>query len=410
VSLAGHLAELAGAASALPAAWIARGSGREPERVTIVGWWGSETTGDVAILGQLLAERAEVAPHVVPTVVSFAPAVTRETLRELGRADVRLLPLGFRSGREAVTARCVVFGGGPLMESPRMLVWMALAALARAAGARVMLYGVGIGPVRTSRTTRAVAMLLRLATHVVMRDPRSADWHDGLARRRGAVVSFDPAFDFARSLRSSGVHPQRDRLALALRFPPAPYLGALNSEAEADRFLQALAGALNRLMEERPLTLVGIVMHTGRPEDDDHAVYERLRTRLERPDRLQVGPGRHSVAQVVRTLEECAAALTVRFHAMVFAVAAGVPFLAIDYARPSGKVSAVAAHAGRAEAVIAWDDLEPDRLAARLRVLLDGVGTTADPPQLGEARALRVRVLADALGPAQALGRRAIAT
>ena len=392
MSLLAHLAELAGAAIAVPWARIVA----RRDRVTIVGWWGSETTGDVAILGQLLAECAEVAPGVAPTVVSFAPARTHETLRELGRADVKLLPLGFRSGWAAATGRCVVFGGGPLMESPRMPLWAALAALARAAGARVMLYGNGIGPVRRARTERSIAALVELATHRVLRDPRAADWGDGLARRRGAIVSFDPAFAFVRERVSAVRRRDPARLALALRFPPASYLNGLAREDECERLVTVVAAALNRVMSERPLMADGIVMQTGHPDDDDHAVYERLRARLDRPERLRVASGRHTVDHVVRTIESCGAALTVRFHAMIFALAADTPFVAIDYARPSGKVSAAAAFAGRSDSVLPWDDLEADALADRLRALLDRSGESNRAP-LPDTRAPRMRVLAEAL-------------
>ncbi|MHB1297043.1 MAG: polysaccharide pyruvyl transferase family protein [Gemmatimonadaceae bacterium] len=396
MKLASRLIELLAAVLLLPVARLRRLLGPRPGRVVIVGWWGSETVGDVAILGQLLAECAEVAPELRLTLVSFDLSVSRASLADLGRPDVDLIGIGAASGWAMVSGRCLVFGGGPLMESPNMVLWALRAKLVRWAGGRVMIYSCGIGPLRSRRASRAVAALVRTASHVVLRDQASFDWDAALSRQTNAVVSFDPAFDFARGLRAPRPARRRDRLALALRVPPARYLGDLDARREAERFLEVLARALNELMRDRPLELVGCVMHTGFADSDDHAVYERLRALLERPSLLSVVPGRHSLNDVVRALEGSQAALTVRFHGMILALATDTPFVAVDYARPSGKVSAAASLAGRAGAVVRWDELDAGELARRMRLALDPA-QRFPAVDLGPARAARVRVLREAV-------------
>lgn len=360
----------------------------------IVGWWGSETVGDVAILGQLLRECSEVAPGAPVTLVSFDRAVSRASLAELERQDVRLLGVGAAAGWAAVAARALVYGGGPLMESPSMLPWAIRARLARLGGARVMVYACGIGPVRTARVSRAVASLLRSATHVVLRDRASYEWDVELSREAGAVVSFDPAFDYVRGIRSSTPPRRHDRLALVLRLPTTGYLDGLDARRAGEAFLDTAAAAINELTKERALDLVGCTMHTGFAESDDHAVYARLRTRLDAPERLVVAPGRQSVADVVRALEGAQAALTVRFHGMILALASETPFVAIDYARPAGKVSAAAALAGRSQSVVRWDEVGTTQLSERLREALESQVVPA--PDFQDARRVRVALLREA--------------
>lgn len=225
-----------------------------------------------------------------------------------------------------------------------------------------------------------------------MRDQKSVDWDPALSRSTRAAVSFDPAFDYARRLRSASARRERSQLALALRVPPATYLDGLDQDKGGARLVDVVARALNLLLAERPLMVVGCVMHTGFPESDDHAVYARIRERLDHPGRLSVTPGRHTVADVVHALETSQAALTVRFHGMILALAAETPFVAIDYARPSGKVSAAAALAGRSDSVVRWDALDARDLADRLQEALD---RTAPAPEvnLGGARDVRLRGL-----------------
>jgi polysaccharide pyruvyl transferase WcaK-like protein len=397
VKRAAHLVELLAAALLFPVARLRRLLGWRPRRIVIVGWWGSETVGDVAILGQLFVECGEVAPDAKLALVSFDRDVSRASLAELGREDVELLPVGAASGWAAVSCRALVYGGGPLMDSPSMVPWALRARLARWAGSRVMIYACGIGPVWSARTARAVRVLVRSATHVVLRDRRSYDWDADLSRASHAVVSFDPAFDFARRVRSPSADRRRDRLALALRLPSTGYLGGLDLCRAGEAFLDVVAEALNTLGKERTLELVGCTMHAGFADSDDHAVYVRLRARLAVPDRLIVAPGRQSVADVVRALETSHAALTVRFHGMILALGTDTPFVAIDYARPSGKVSAAAAMAGRSASVVRWDEVGADDLTRRLSEMLDSTDA-ARPVDVDQARRARVAILRDAVG------------
>ncbi len=392
---AAPLLELLTAWAMIPVAWAARLLFGSPERLTIVGWWGSETVGDVAILGQLLRECEQVAPSAEIVLVSFRPEITRVTLDELGRPDVRLLPVGPASGRAAVLSRLLIYGGGPLMESPRMLVWAVRTLLARAAGTRVLLYACGIGPIRSGRVELAVKTILRLSDHLILRDRSSLEWaYEVLGPGKG-VVSVDPALHYASGTRRKG-HPRReDQLALALRFPPSSYLDGADTNESADRLLDVVAEAVNEVMKERALVLVGCVMHTGFEESDDHRVYERLAPRLDRPDRLRVPPGRHTVDQVRREIEVSRALLTLRFHGMILALATETPFVAIDCVRPSGKITATAATFDRTDSVLPWDDMEGRVLAERLRRAM------AEPPRavpdLAEAREIRLRLLRAAM-------------
>jgi polysaccharide pyruvyl transferase WcaK-like protein len=389
-----HVAELIAAALAFPLARVARLIFAASDRVVICGWWGSETVGDVAILGQLLTECDAVAPRARVTLVSFDRTVSRETLRDLGRENIELLGVGLRSGWAAVSARCLIFGGGPLMESPRMPLWALRARLARWGGTRVMLYACGIGPVRSARVTRSIASLVRSATEIVLRDRASIEWHDGLARRAGATLSFDPAFDFVRNLSREPAPGRRSQLALALREPPSTYLGDLDRARATEQFLDLLAETLKTLMAIRPLNLVGCVMHTGFADGDDHSMYERLRTRLAEPEKLQVAPGRHSIHDVVHVFRTSQAVLAVRFHAMILALASNTPFVAVDYARPQGKASAAAELVGRGAQVMPWDRLDAEELARQLQQAVD---STVAPPDLSAARAARLGVLQRAL-------------
>jgi polysaccharide pyruvyl transferase WcaK-like protein len=390
-----YLTELLYALLLAPLLHIVRLVGWRPRRVTIVGWWGSETVGDIAILGQLLRELSAICSPQDVCVVSFDASLTRRSLRQLQRGDIEVLPLGIISAIALVASRTVIFGGGPLMESPTMRFWRWTVRIAQFSGARVMLYANGIGPLRTVAATRAVVRIVKDTGFVLLRDRSSQRWALEHAGREDAVLGFDAAFDFVRAALQPGI-TRRAQIALALRAPPASYLGAGDVAAATQKFVTTVAAALDRVGEQRELRFVGIVMHTGMADSDDHAIYRQLQQQMRHPEWLSVAPGEHSVQQVVRTLQESRAALTVRFHAMIFALGTETPFVAIDYARPDGKVTAVADDIGRGADVLPWDALSTDVLVTRLLAAYDG-GPIAIP-DVQSGAAARVAVLRAAVG------------
>lgn len=390
-----HAVELVVAAvCSLPATLLAR-LGPRPSAVTIIGWWGSETVGDVAILGQLLEECTQVAPGRALRIVSFAPAITRASLSELRRADVAVLPVGPRSALALLRSHAVIVGGGPLMDSPSMRVWWWRLRLARMTGARVLLYANGIGPVRLPTTSRAIHGILDAATHIALRDRASLEWAAPTLRNRGAVLCVDPAWSYARSRRTRSASRRPDVLALALRLPGTAYRAPDADEDGGARFVTTIAAVLNRLAKERGMRFVGCVMHEGFADSDDRELYGRLRQRLDDPARLEVAPNRHTVDHVVRTMESATAALTVRFHGFVIAAATDTPVVAVDYASPQGKVTAAAGLLARPEAVIRWEDLSEQRLFAAVLGALDAAERLPEAHAAGEAE--RAALLAAAL-------------
>lgn len=271
-----------------------------------------------------------------------------------------------------------------------MRFWAWRHRLVRAAGGRVLLYANGIGPVRSAGGAETIVSILHNASHVVLRDSTSVAWSAVHAKRTDAVLSFDPAFDFVRTLHTPGL-TRRRQLALALRSPSVPYLDGVEEGLATEQFLEVLAAALNHISATTDLRFVGLVMHDG---SDDAAMYARLRRKLSDPARLHV-PENQDVTAIVRLLESSQAALTVRFHAMIFALATDTPFVAIDYARPQGKVTAAAIDVRCGDAVLAWDTVTESALRMGLQRALDAGG--ASSRDVSAASSARRAVLGAAL-------------
>ena len=93
------------------------------------------------------------------------------------------------------------------------------------------------------------------------------------------------------------------------------------------------------------------------------AVARRVRARLRHAGRTAVLDGRPSPAETAAVLGGCDVVLGMRLHALVFALSAGVPAVALAY---DPKVGATLREAGASEPVLALAALRAEPLAAAL--------------------------------------------
>lgn len=371
---------------------------REVERVLITGWYGSETVGDVAILGQIIREIRATVPNATIRVATFDVLRTVDSLAQLGETHVEAVKVGVASGWAQGRCDLLIFGGGPLMESPSMRLWLTRARICRWSRARVVVHSCGIGPIRTDRTAHAVRLLVAAADLVMVRDDDSAqfienDRHDDVA----PVVTFDPAYDYVTDRPDPDVAINPMSIVLALRYPSPQYVGSDRSTAAwRTEFARTIASTLDRLASDG-YVFTGAVMYEDTNESD-RLVYADVRAQMDRPEALAVPTGPHTVDTVATMIDGAAAVLAVRFHGFIFALARDKPVVAIDYSVPSGKTTAAAERYGALESVIDLDDATPAELTGALRRAL-AADRASRPVSITQGSERRVAALREMLGP-----------
>ena len=347
-------------------------AGRCAARVLILGWYGNETTGDQAILGGVLRR---LDPSRVVQTTSDA-RVSRDTLLELGAEAVTLIedsPAAVSAALEGVDV--VMVGGGPIKEGPMLERWAEVFAEAGRRGKGRMIYGCGIGPIKSPRSARALRGLLAETDVATLRDAGSR----ALAASLGADVSAawvaaDPALAFDWDHAAEGP-------AGAMRPPPPGGIGSANSggigvslrylardyhrgpgtpaqtEAAAAEAYVQLIDHVHRTTDRHvwlvPMQLEG--------DQNDRRILGRLRERLEQPDRagLLDYRGPHDL---VRRLSALELMVGMRFHSLVLSWLAGVPAVGVDYDMAGGKVSGVMAQMGAEPLRIRLGELTGPRL------------------------------------------------
>ncbi len=290
---------------------------RQP-RVLLLGWYGTETVGDRAILAECCRLLQDAYGECRFQLASSRPAFSRRTLTQL-ELDFPVVSPGLAAIR---SADLVVVAGGPVMDDPEMLAWWLRLLAARWLGKPCVLLGVGTHPLRAMLPV--ARSLASLSSRVALRE------EGALAGR----VFVDPAFYGAvpaRPERREGFH-----LAVNLRpWPPAFYRGPHGAFRPTwERFLHEVLAALEELCRDGVVHRITLFPMHDVPPDDDRLLYP-LCAGLP-ASFLQEPLSPRATAALLASAD---AFLGMRFHANLLAALAGTPGIGVDYDSSLGKIT-----------------------------------------------------------------------
>ncbi len=363
------------AASAMSSSTSPAGS-----HVLIVGWYGTETAGDKAILAAVVErlKKRQRAPTQI-TIASLHPFVTRHTLRELGLSQLRIVETFQPEFIEACrTSDEVVVGGGPLMDLEILnhILYAFMEVRGRNGVTRVE--GCGIGPLSNPHFVQVVCEILRLSNVITLRDKQSAIRCQNEFGRQAEVVE-DPATDYVRgwlgrsdtaSLQTSSTNPPVD-VACFLREWGMDYSDGLTAEEFARRknaFEAGLEQFLGQLVQQRGLRVGLYPMHSFAVGGDDRKFNRRLARRvIEKhclpPDALSVAGLPMSPAELLHVMQRSRVNVCMRFHSVLFVETLGIPYLAIDYTG-GGKIRAFLEERDKLQHLLTLEQMATGRACA----------------------------------------------
>jgi polysaccharide pyruvyl transferase WcaK-like protein len=295
--------------------------------VLLAGAFGQNNPGDEALLTAF--KRGLPDWDLVATSDDPAETAQRHGLRAVHRHRVASV------ARSVAASDGVVFAGGTVFKTLHPLCGrrrhallrrsLALAAGTRAFGKPLALVGVGAGDIDGPVARSAVRQIADRCDLLVLRDEESADVLEAAGAATPLRVGADAAWTLFDQAPTQGAAPHGDRVVVALSHLAA----GRNLARDLAAGLEPLAAAGLRI-ELQPW------QQTADGLTDDAELGERVAAHL---------PGAELVAAPAGLLEACesftSARLVVglRFHALVAAAAAGVPFVAVAH---EPKLSALA--------------------------------------------------------------------
>jgi polysaccharide pyruvyl transferase CsaB len=337
-------------------------------RAVIAGYSGFGNTGDEAILAAMLDHLREVSAGALRFTV-----VSGDRPADYG-PDVEILPWTDPAALAAAiqTSSLVLLGGGGLFHdywgfNPDLLLTQNHWGLSLFAGPAflaalhhkpLMLYAVGVGPLCSEHGRRFTRIVAGLASVISVRDPNSRLALESLGIPGHRVfVTADPAFALPLAPPPPATPAQRPpRLAVALRNWS---LGVDQSFWE-----QEVARALDLFLGETGGEVVLVPFQSSSdPHEDDVTAARRLSAQLRQSGRCELLAEPLPPLQTAARLAEADLVLGMRLHALIFAIAAGVPCVALSY---DPKVASIMESAGLSQFCADLGAVEAPPLASLL--------------------------------------------
>ncbi len=295
--------------------------------VVISGYFGFGNTGDEALLQGMISSLRERHQNLGITVLSADPQQT-EKLHDAEAVD-RFSPKALFSALKG--ADLFLSGGGTLLQDETslrsLLYYASVIELARLAGARVMLYANGLGPLNTAAGRKAARRCLSIADAVTLRDQQSLKTAEelfagNLPSGNFIRVTADPAFCLkaASETRVDELF-ERDSIAADERFA----IISLRSWPGAVGRVVRAAAAADRLLCTEGLLPLYLPMQ---PQFDEEVCQKA--SRLAQTDSLVLKtPMYPELAMAVMSRADLTVGM--RLHALIMSAAAGVPVVGLSY-------------------------------------------------------------------------------
>jgi polysaccharide pyruvyl transferase WcaK-like protein len=367
--------------------------GPQLPRVLVIGAYGGEHIGDTAILGGVLlrihrrygtrqailaSQRPDHTRHLVPML----DTPVQVTVEDYQQSTV---------GQLLDQVDGVVFAGGPLMDLPKQLVkHLHAVSLARRADKPFVLEGIGAGPFLRWPSAWTGRRLVRMADRIAVRT--SEDARAPLVRGLRPEVGRDPAFDYLETRRGELsrlprvdrewlerlLHGADGRVTVALNLRPirSDYTTGASARARAGytrfvetRFEERMAEAMRQFHKasERQPCFIFFPMNAIQFGSCDLRSAYRLKRLLKADVDFRVWEGDASIDGIVALLRRIDIAITMRFHATIYALSQNADVIGIDYRiGKRDKVAALLTDAGRGERCVRVDEMTTEWLFRQL--------------------------------------------
>ena len=330
--------------------------------VAVAGWIGAGNLGDELIASVVVRELRRVGLR--PLLLSLDPQATRAMhgVEAVHHLDAR---------RWVRRSNALVFGGGGLIQDRTSLLSPAFQLhrpiLARLSGMPVLGLGLGAEPMRRGNRSLTRAALSG-AFGIYVRDQKSKEILEG-CRLTGVTAAADLVFLHEQPVRRAGD-------AVLVSLVPAPSQGGLRPSWL--RSEQAGAGGVNhdcwaRELDEVSRRLEAPIRFVSMDRRRDAPIHEAVSRRMRRPSEV-IHP---RLEQLLVEFSQARLVIGARFHAVVAAVLAGRPTVALGYAP---KVVELAASARDLVDLLPYGPLPPASLAdtAFLSVLAGPASSSVD--------------------------------
>jgi polysaccharide pyruvyl transferase WcaK-like protein len=320
-------------------------------KLTIIGWYGTETIGDRAILAGLLSLFTEVWGNYEIKLGAIYPFFTEKTICEdynfycqcTKKPVLNISIFDSRNKKEldnAIrTSDILIMGGGPLMDMACMFMIEYAFKKAKKLKKKTMILGCGVGPIHKKLYEKTLLHIVRNSDITVFRDETSLNEYNRLlGKNSNAQAAIDPAvfaaFIFKNEYKISA-ESKENVIVASIREFDKTY--KINNTIDIDDINKMVVDFIGRLSElEKPIHLVPM-SYFGLAYDD-RKFMNIIKWQLEK-DCISVQNKPLSLYETMKVFSEADSCIGMRFHSVVLQTVLNGNNIILDYTDPAtGKI------------------------------------------------------------------------
>lgn len=305
--------------------------------IFIVGWYGTETVGDKAILGGILEyyKNKYKEENVEFIIGSLYPFITERTCSELKINAKVVSTKTLDLLRYAKSVNEVVMGGGPLMDLNELYVPYLGFKVAKLYGNKTTVFGCGIGPLKYDKFSKTVKKIFELTDEVKLRDRKSISIYNSYQFKNEAQLFGDPAIGYIQNC-NKDINVEKEKiLSCYLREWTFEYfIGDQEAfEREKVKFENGIASLIKEQADKLNVEKIEFHhMHNFVIGNDDRDFSRYFAQKYFYNDkRVYINKKLSTVDSIISSMKKSELNICMRFHSVVFAHTLNVDFIAIDY-------------------------------------------------------------------------------
>ncbi|MBK3518009.1 polysaccharide pyruvyl transferase family protein [Carboxylicivirga marina] len=321
-------------------------------RITIIGWYGTETIGDRAILAGIISICNNVYESLEISLGSLYPYFSDRTLNEdydfyknLTQKDIKINIFNSTKPKELVNAikksDLIAMGGGPLMDVRELYLVEYAFKKAKKLGKKTALLGCGIGPLFNKEFKKSVINIVTYSDIVILRDSKSVtNLKEIILEFNHSTFdvdySYDPAVECALRFNELNSKRESDYICFNLREFPVSYSNT-KIQKDIDRELTVFLEQIARKYATKEIKL--LPMHYFHKGTDDRVFLNKIAFDL-KLDNINVQNPTLTLSETMEVYQQADINIGMRFHSVVLQTIVSGKNFVLDYTEPyKGKIS-----------------------------------------------------------------------
>lgn len=298
-------------------------------KLCILGWYGTETLGDRAILAGILHlwESNKLTEIYLGSLYSFFSERTiyeDQNIYEMFNIKANITIFNSRRKTELESyinkSDVILIGGGPLMDIDPLFMLKHAFSYAKKKHKKTMVFGCGIGPLYSNQYQKCVVDIMRNSDQIILRDLVSKELLLDIAQSHGIntldiKIACDPAVICASAYKQNHFSKKRnDFIVLNFREFPSEYSKNKDLTEQVNKNLINFLSSVSQTFAEKEILL--IPMHYFFIGNDDRSFLSKTILENSMPNvKLQNEP--LNLSQTFDVFSEAEMAFGMRFHSVV---------------------------------------------------------------------------------------------